>query len=1422
MTQPAARSPDVIEEHGCSRRRRKRRRGGRGRVDSAGYSNKWTGIRAPLPEQNSSRATIPTPDPAASAEPILLLQASHYIVAGSIGAFRSVHVPYHLVLDTGAGMNVIRRSALPEGWEANRIAATDLPALGDANGKPLRVNGAVRLQVRLGNTFFRTTFVVVEHLAVEVILGTVFMNRNVKAIECMKRRIRLRDDGYVPILSADQLSDPARDAAIRAEGMENPAVEQNEPASNFEVSNVVRLARGLTLPAMAQLPAKVTTKAAGLVFLDPKRSLAQRHGIRAANGIMECRPDVPFSIALANFSKTPKYLPKGTIVAYAKRDPATPVCALGQLGREMFTVLNLPFLPSGQPTPDKSGPKSGLDTNEGQGTLREQVDLSHVQDEELKEKIYAMLARHTHMWEPGRLGEISVTEHRIELRDGVKPIRQMPYRQGIAMRDLASEEIRKMLEHGVIEPAASEWASPIVFVPKKDGTKRFCVDYRRLNAVTKPDAYPLPRIDECIDSLGEAMIFTTLDANAGYWQIAVAPEDRDKTTFTCHSGTYRYTRMPFGLRNAPATFQRALDIILSGVRWQTCLIYLDDVIVFSKTAQQHVKDVDLVLTLLRQAGVTLKLKKCFWFQDRVDYLGHVITPGRLSVAKENTGAFRTMLFPRSLTELRSFLGAANVYRRFIKGFSKIARPLTEMLRKNADPDWGSPPAEAVAAFEELKERLVSPPILGLPKRGCPYMIDTDASAYQLGAALLQQQDPDRPTDWTPIGYWSRTLNSAEQNYSATERECLAVVWAVGHLRPYVEGTRFTIRTDHDALRWLMTLTDSSGRLTRWRLRLQEFDFEITYRPGRVHQVPDALSRLLAVKSDTEPLDDDIPSPLDHVLVTTRSRKTGAKKKKPAADRPEESEAMREELAGMADIDLDDDADEESDIFDLIRANAHDDEEAPCPDMDTPLPISQRELLMAQAEDPYCCSVLDRRNKRLGTVFFVDRYGVLRREDPHDPARSQIVVPKTLRARVLNMAHHSPLAGHPGQTRMYYTLRQFYYWPSMAADVYNTVRNCHHCARNRIRLKKKTNPLALFPATQPLRSVCIDILGPLPKTKAGMRFLLVITDRFTKLTAVVPLRKITSADVAKGFVEHWVYKYGPPTDLISDNGAQFAGNLFRRVCQLLGVTNVFTSTYHPQTNGQVERYNRTVLAMLRCYVGEHQDDWDLYAPMLTYAYNNSVHRATGTTPFQLVLSNPPPSLIVHRSVTEANIGKTRRGRAEMVERLETAVCNARRRLTKAQERYKRDFDRNVRRANRHIKPGQYVYLDPQDGQKTAGKLGHIAVGPYRVLLNDGRTFVIQRGDVVERVNSDRVTYSPPPPDAPTPLPFAANTADIIAKNIDGRTYLVDKLLDHGYDADGRLQFLVKWSGYDQPSWQPRTDIPEELISRYFSSVRGSAN
>jgi RNase H-like domain found in reverse transcriptase/Reverse transcriptase (RNA-dependent DNA polymerase) len=373
-----------------------------------------------------------------------------------------------------------------------------------------------------------------------------------------------------------------------------------------------------------------------------------------------------------------------------------------------------------------------------------------------------------------------------------------------------------MLKAEVIEPATTEWASPIALGAKPDGSTRFCLDNRRLKAVNVRNSYPLTRIDECIDSLGDEKIFTTLDFNSGYWQIPVSPEDREKITFTSHEGLYWFLRMPFGLRNAPATFQRFVDITLSGLTWKTCLVYLDDIIVFYKAPAEHMAHLYAVLHRLYRAWLTLNLNKCHFFKETVDYLGHVIRPGQLSVAEKNTATLKNSKHPTTQTKLRSFLDLCNVYRRFVRGFAKIAAPLNLLLRKLETPQPGHLSSEQVTTFDTLRDALLNPPILALPRIEGAFTLDTDASDHQLGCCLLQSQ-PD--VSQRPVGYWSRGLTSAEKNYSITEKECLAIVWAILHLRPYLEQQNFTIRTDHHSLRWVLNLSDAQGRLELWRLRL---------------------------------------------------------------------------------------------------------------------------------------------------------------------------------------------------------------------------------------------------------------------------------------------------------------------------------------------------------------------------------------------------------------------------------------------------------------------------------------------------------------------------------------------------------------------------------------------------------------------------
>lgn len=431
--------------------------------------------------------------------------------------------------------------------------------------------------------------------------------------------------------------------------------------------------------------------------------------------------------------------------------------------------------------------------------------------------------------------------HDIPLTENTRPIYLKPYRLPKAAKEEITEQVNKMLENDVIEPSRSPWNSPLLVVPKKSENKnekrwRVVVDFRKLNKVTIDDVFPLPNIVDILEQLGKSTYFSTLDLADGYYQIPLDPVDRPKTAFSTQFGHYQFTRMPFGLKGAPATFQRIMNSILSGLNGVKCLVYLDDVVVYGYDLQDHNKKLLDVMQTFREFNLKLQPKKCQFLRKEIIYLGHKITSEGVRPDPEKISAVMNFPRPASHKEIKSFLGLCNYYRRFIPNFSHIAEPLNKLLRKDISYSWD---AFCEEAFDELKRSLTSYPILQHPDHSKEFIVSTDASNVAIAGILSQKFNSAD----LPIAFASRVLNHAERNYSTIEKELLAIVWSVKRFRPYLYGRHFTIQTDHRPLTWLHKTNSTSSRLVRWRLDLDEYNYDVVYKPGKQNTNADVLSRI---------------------------------------------------------------------------------------------------------------------------------------------------------------------------------------------------------------------------------------------------------------------------------------------------------------------------------------------------------------------------------------------------------------------------------------------------------------------------------------------------------------------------------------------------------------------------------------------------
>ena len=696
-------------------------------------------------------------------------------------------------------------------------------------------------------------------------------------------------------------------------------------------------------------------------------------------------------------------------------------------------------------------------------------------------------------------GEI---KHKIDTGNA-KPIRQKLRRTLLGFESEEEKHIDQMLEKGIIQPSLSEWASPPVLVRKKDGKLRFCIDFRALNKVTVKDAFPLPNIKSSIDTLKGSVFFSTLDMAQGYWNVLVDEKDRHKTAFVTKYGLFEHIRLPFGLCNSPATFSRIIQYVLRGLNWKECLAYLDDVVVLGENFHEHLNNLSEILSRFEEYNLKLKPKKCHLFKREIKFLGKIVNAEGISIDPENTDTVREWPTPQNTKQIESFLGFANDHRDHIPRFAEIAKPLHEAVKESKKKHfhWTK---EYEQAFQKLKTAIMNALTLSYPSSNHTFILDTDASNDCIGAELSQVQNGKIHI----ISFASKVLSPAQRKYCTTRKELLAVITFTRQFRHFLLGKNFIVRTDHNSLVWLMNFKNINGQLARWLEELSQYEMTIQHRSGKLHKNADSLSR---VPHQVEPCN-CYQSGVELYQLPCGGCKYCSKIKEqwqtfeeevdyviPLAIRSvqesEVSDYQAYDFSNMCDTDrLRKLQSKDKDLAKLKRW------------VDSNYEPSQQELSLSNPSVKYFWSIKSQLRNKDGILFY-------KWEDPVKP-RYLFVAPNEMYGEIISQCHDNRLSGHLGQNKTLEKVKQCAIWHGMKQTVKNYVESCPECNKNKKPNVKSKSSLGQYHAGAPMQRVHMDILGPLPVTKMGNKYILMIIDQFTKWVECHPLPDQNAETVVK--------------------------------------------------------------------------------------------------------------------------------------------------------------------------------------------------------------------------------------------------------------------------------------------------------------------
>lgn len=925
------------------------------------------------------------------------------------------------------------------------------------------------------------------------------------------------------------------------------------------------------------------------------------------------------------------------------------------------------------------------------------------------------------------LNTTKLYEQKIHLKPNTLPVYNKPYRLPQSQKTEINKQIKEMLKNDIIEESQSEWASPLLLVPKKtdsSGEKkwRLVIDYRKVNEVIENDKFPLPNITEILDSLTGAMYFSTLDLNQSYYQIKLDPESRKYTAFIADKH-YQMKRLPMGLKTSPNAFSRAMTIAMSGLNYLKCIVYLDDIIVMGRNLSQHNNNLIDIFTRLRKVNFKLNPLKCNFLQKEILYLGHVVTPEGIKPDPKKISAVQNYPVPKNTDEVRRFVAFVNYYRKFIPQFSEITQPLNKLLKKDEKFDWNK---GCITAFERLKTAISSPPLLQYPdfSKSNKFMLHTDASGIAIGCVLSNKNG-------LPIAYASRPLNSAEKNYPTIEKELLAIVWAVKYFRPYLYGRNFKIVTDHRPLIYLFNMNNPSSRLTKFRLCLEEYDFTVEYLKGKENAAADALSRIEITSDELKDMTKNVMS------VMTRAQKRRIKELSQVNDSVSMSSnndwtghpnivGIPKKTNSLPELSFNkNDYDKILKQTDLVSSQNNIIIYSPslltlcvnpsfrsrtkraflARELDTFCKTQKiREVCILHNDDTTCIitelaqCINNKNGSRSGPRLCIIK-GVKKINNKDD------------RRVILNDFHLLPTSGHAGIRRMTNNVKRYYYWPGMDNDIIEFVKKCDKCQKQKFHKNTKQPLCITSTATSAFDKVFLDLVGPLTKDINQYNYILTLQCELTKYVEAYPLLNKETDTVARAFVDNFILRYGIPSEIATDRGTEFISKTMQEVCNILKINKLQSTAYHHESLGSLENSHKSLGAFLRIQTDNQAHHWSDWLQFWCFSYNTTVHSSTKYTPYELVFGKlcRIPSNIINQVDPIYNFNSYA---MELKYRLQKSQEDARNNLIETKIKRKIKYDVSTNLINYKI--GDLVLVKKENRDK----MDPVYLGPFTVIEDQG--------------------------------------------------------------------------------------------------------